>query len=210
MHGAVDFPALPIVAETSMHVSRPSRLPRDPEAALWKALPRNLAACPPLRAHVGFRAPLRAVYASMVPSYLTVLGVSKSLMGFVQSFWTILSPLQLLATHLFSPRKQRMRSVITLYMLATGSRLAYDVLVVAVPVMWTPSSLVTFFVLANISYVGLLLLGHPSTWGCHRQCPRRGGGGCSACAPSATAQAASSWVSAPLGASSLAESLRTG
>ncbi|HEY9594778.1 MAG TPA: MFS transporter [Spirochaetia bacterium] len=130
---------------------------RDPEAALWKNLPRNVTGMLLFEFVWGFGLPF-GLYASMVPAYLTVLGTSKSLMGFVQSFWTILIPLQLLGGYFFSTRN-RMRSVIVLYMLATGTRWLYDLLTVLVPGMWTQSSLIVFFIVANLSYVGLLLLG---------------------------------------------------
>ena len=130
---------------------------RDPEAALRRNLPRNLTGMFLFELVWGFGLPF-GLYASMVPAYLTVLGASKSLMGFVQSFWTILIPVQLLGGHFFSTRK-RMRWVITLFMLATGARWLYDLLVVLVPGMWTQGSLIAFFILANMSYVSLLLLG---------------------------------------------------
>ena len=79
------------------------RLPRDPEAALWKNLPRNVTGMLLFEFTWGFGLPF-GLYVSMVPAYLTDLGTTKSLMGFVQSFWTILIPLQLLAGHFFSSR----------------------------------------------------------------------------------------------------------
>lgn len=105
----------------------------------------------------GFGLPF-GLYVSMVPAYLQAMGASKSLMGFVQSFWTILIPLQLIGSH-YLGRKGRVRAVIAAYMLATGSRLLYDVLAVFVPGLWTPSTYIGFFVLALATYVGLLLVG---------------------------------------------------
>jgi len=98
------------------------------------------------------------LYVSMVPAYLTALGASKSLMGFVQSFWTILIPLQLVGSH-YLGRTGRVRAVMTLYMSATGARLVYDVLAVFVPGLWTPASYIGFFVFALAVYVGLLVVG---------------------------------------------------
>ena len=98
------------------------------------------------------------LYVSMVPAYLTALGASKSLMGFVQSFWTILIPLQLVGSH-YLGRTGRVRAVMTLYMSATGARLVYDVLAVFVPGLWTPASYIGFFVFALAAYVGLLVVG---------------------------------------------------
>jgi MFS family permease len=98
------------------------------------------------------------LYVSMVPAYLTDLGASKSLMGFVQSFWTILIPLQLIGGHYFSGRG-RVRAVMAFFMAATGLRLVYDVLAVFVPGLWTPASLIAFFVIACAAYVALLVIG---------------------------------------------------
>jgi len=98
------------------------------------------------------------LYVSMVPAYLNAMGTSKSLMGFVQSFWTILIPLQLIGSHYFG-RTGRVRAVIALSMSATGIRLLYDVLAVFVPGIWTPASFTGFFVFACASYVGLLVIG---------------------------------------------------
>ncbi len=105
----------------------------------------------------GFGLPF-GLYVSMVPAYLNAMGTSKSLMGFVQSFWTILIPLQLIGSHYFG-RMGRVRAVIMLYMTATGIRLLYDVLAVFVPGIWTPASFTGFFVLACASYVGFLVMG---------------------------------------------------
>jgi MFS family permease len=134
-----------------------TRQPRDPEAALWKNLPRNVTGMLLFEFTWGFGLPF-ALYVTIVPAYLTDLGSTKSLMGFVQSFWTILIPLQLVAGHFISTRG-RVRSVITLYMIATGVRLLYDALSVFVPGIWTPSALEGFFVLACASYVALLIMG---------------------------------------------------
>ena len=98
------------------------------------------------------------LYVSMVPAYLNAMGTSKSLMGFVQSFWTILIPLQIIGSHFFG-RTERVRAVITLYMAASGVRLLYDVLAVFVPGIWTPASFTGFFVFACASYVALLIIG---------------------------------------------------
>lgn len=105
----------------------------------------------------GFGLPF-SLYASMVPAYLSAMGTSKSLMGFVQSFWTILIPLQLIGSH-YLGRKDRVRAVITLYMSATGVRVIYDVLAVFVPSLWTPASYIGFYVVALAAYVGLLIMG---------------------------------------------------
>jgi hypothetical protein len=86
------------------------------------------------------------------------MGTSKSLMGFVQSFWTILIPLQLVGSHYLRPSGP-VQAVIALYMSATGVRLLYDVLAVFVPGIWTPASFTGFFVCACASYVGLLVIG---------------------------------------------------
>jgi MFS family permease len=105
----------------------------------------------------GFGLPF-GLYVSMVPAYLTAMGTSKSLIGFVQSFWTILIPLQLIGSH-YLGRRNRVHAVIALYMTATGCRLLYDVLAVFVPGLWTPASYVGFFVLALAAYAGLLVVG---------------------------------------------------
>ena len=94
----------------------------------------------------------------MVPAYLQAMGTSKSLMGFVQSFWTILIPLQLVGSHYFG-RRGRVAAVACLYMCATGCRLLYDVLAVFVPGLWNTSSYIGFFVAAAGAYVGLLVVG---------------------------------------------------
>ncbi len=98
------------------------------------------------------------LYVSMVPAYLNAMGTSKSLMGFVQSFWTILIPLQLVGSH-YLGRKDRVRTVVRLYMAATGVRLLYEVLAVFVPGIWTPAGFAGFFILACAGYVGLLIIG---------------------------------------------------
>jgi MFS family permease len=98
------------------------------------------------------------LYVSMVPAYLNAMGTSKSLMGFVQTFWTILIPLQIVGSHFFG-RTRRVKAVISLYMCASGVRLLYDVLAVFAPGIWTPASYSVFFVLACASYVALLIIG---------------------------------------------------
>jgi MFS family permease len=98
------------------------------------------------------------LYISVVPAYLTALGSPKSLMGVVQSLWTILTPLQLLGGHFFSG-KGRLRAQIAFYMSATGLRLLYDVLAVFVPGMWTTTGLLVFFVIACVGYVSLIVIG---------------------------------------------------
>ncbi len=140
-----------------MQTTSPPRRPRDPEAALWKNLPRNVTGMLLFELTWGFGIPF-GLYVSMVPAYLTALGSSKSVMGLVQSFWTILIPLQLLAGHYFK-RTGRVRTVITLYMAATLARLLYDVLAVFVPGMWSTAGFTGFFVLANAAYVGILVIG---------------------------------------------------
>jgi MFS family permease len=105
----------------------------------------------------GFGLPF-GLYVSMVPAYLTDLGATKSLMGFVMSLWTVLIPLQIVAGHFFRSRG-RVHSVIGLYMVATTIRLLYDVAAVFVPGLWTPPTRIAFFVIANILYVGLLIMG---------------------------------------------------
>jgi len=140
-----------------MHETHPSKLPHDPEATLHRNLPRNLTGMLLFELTWGFGIPF-GLYVSMVPAYLNAMGTSKSLMGFVQSFWTILIPLQLIGSHYFG-RKDRVRAVVRLYMAATGVRLLYEVLAVFVPGIWTPASFTGFFVLACASYVGLLIIG---------------------------------------------------
>jgi MFS family permease len=134
-----------------------TRPPRDPEAALWKNLPRNVTGMLLFEFIWGFGLPF-GLYVSMVPAYLTDLGATKSLMGFVMTFWTILIPLQILAGHFFRERR-RVQSVISLYVIATSIRLLYDLFAVFVPGAWTPQARIGFFVLANIVYVGLLIMG---------------------------------------------------
>ena len=77
-----------------------TRPPRDPEAVLWKNLPRNVTGMLLFEFTWGFGLPF-GLYVTMVPAYLTDLGATKSLMGFVMSFWTILIPLQLVAERSF-------------------------------------------------------------------------------------------------------------
>jgi len=130
---------------------------RDPEAGLRKNFPRNVTGMLLFELTWGLGMSF-GLYVSMVPAYLADLGASKSLMGFVQSFWTILIPLQLLGGHYFSGRG-RLRAVMVFYMTATGLRLVYDALAVFVPGLWTPASLIAFFVVACASYVALLAIG---------------------------------------------------
>ena len=98
------------------------------------------------------------LFISIVPAYLTALGSPKSLMGLVQSLWTILTPLQLFGGHYFSG-KGRVRAQMTFYMSATGLRLLYDILAVFVPGMWSAAGLLAFFVIACVGYVGLISIG---------------------------------------------------
>jgi MFS family permease len=140
-----------------MHETHPSKRPNDPEAALRRNLPRNVTGMLLFELTWGFGLPF-GLYVSMVPAYLNAMGTSKTLLGFAQSFWTILIPLQLIGSH-YLRRKGRVRAVITLYMCATGIRLIYDVLSVFVPGIWTPASFTGFFILACASYVGLLVIG---------------------------------------------------
>lgn len=140
-----------------MHETHPSKRPHDPEAALRRNLPRNVTGMLLFELTWGLGLPF-GLYVSMVPAYLNAMGTSKSLMGFVQSFWTILIPLQLIGSHYFG-RTGRVRAVIALSMSATGIRLLYDVLAVFVPGIWTPASFTGFFVFACASYVGLLVIG---------------------------------------------------
>ncbi len=98
------------------------------------------------------------LFVSMVPAYLTAMGASKSLMGFVQTFWTVLIPLQLLGGHFFA-RHGRLRALMAIWMSATGIRLAYDALALFVPGIWVPQGLTSFFVLASGLYVSLYVIG---------------------------------------------------
>jgi MFS family permease len=94
----------------------------------------------------------------MVPAYLTALGASKSLMGFAQSLWTVLIPLQLLGGHFFA-RRGRLKALVVITMAATGVRFAYDALALFRPGMWVPQSFTGFFVLACAGYIGLYVVG---------------------------------------------------
>src|SRR5271157_2752954 len=113
-----------------MHQTHSSKRTRDPEAALRRNLPRNVTGMLLFELTWGLGIPF-GLYVSMVPAYLNAMGTSKSLMGFVQSFWTVLIPLQIVGSH-FLGRTDRVRTVITLYMCASGVRLLYDVLAVFV------------------------------------------------------------------------------
>ncbi len=97
------------------------------------------------------------LYVSVVPAYLTALGASKSLMGFLQTFFTVFTPLQLLGGHYFA-RRGRVRALIVIWMSATGVRLAYDALALFVPGMWTPRAFTSFFALACGMYVSLYVI----------------------------------------------------
>jgi MFS family permease len=140
-----------------MPETRPAKRSRDPEAPLRRNLPRNITGMLLFELTWGLGIPF-GLYVSMVPAYLNAMGTSKSLMGFVQSFWTILIPLQLIGSH-YLRGKERVRTVITLYMVATGVRLLYDVLAVFAPGLWTPASYSGLFILACGTYVGLLIIG---------------------------------------------------
>lgn len=130
---------------------------RTSEARLSKSLGRNVTGIFLFELIWGLGVPF-GLFLSVVPAYLTVLGTSKSLMGFVMSLWTILTPLQLLAGHFFGGRG-RMRTTLAFYLAAIGLRLTYDVLALFVPGMWTPASLVAMFVLALTGYVAMLVFG---------------------------------------------------
>jgi MFS family permease len=125
-------------------------------AALEKALPRNLAVMLLFELTWGIGMPF-AMFVSLAPAYLTALGASKSLIGLLQSLWTVFTPLQLVAGHFFSGRL-RMRRVFTFYVLATGARLAYDALAVFLPGLWSPAGLIVFFSLACSAYMALFVL----------------------------------------------------
>lgn len=140
-----------------MKKPRQPAVPRAPEALLQKSFRSNVTGIVLFELIWGFGVPF-GLFLSVVPAYLTVLGVSKSLMGFVMSLWTILTPLQLLSGHFFA-NGTRVRTTISFFLLAIGLRLIYDALAVFVPGMWTPPSLVTMFVLVLASYVGLLVIG---------------------------------------------------
>ena len=140
-----------------MRETHPSKRPGRHEAAILRSLPRNVTGMLLFEFTWGLGIPF-GLYVSMVPAYLDAMGTSKSLMGFVQSFWTVLIPLQILGGHFFG-RVDRVRAVITLYMCASGVRLLYDVLAVFVPGIWTPAAFTGFFVLACASYVALLIVG---------------------------------------------------
>jgi MFS family permease len=129
---------------------------RDPEAALLQNLPRNVTGMLLFEFAWGLGMPF-AMFVSLAPAYLTALGATKSLIGFMQSLWTIITPLQLIGGHFFSGRT-RMRTVIIFYLCATGVRLVYDVIAVFVPGIWTPAGLAGFFVLACAGYMGLYIL----------------------------------------------------
>ena len=139
-----------------MNGTHPSA-PRDPHAAILRNLPRNVTGMLLFELTWGLGIPF-GLYVSMVPAYLNAMGTSKSLMGFVQSFWTILIPLQLIGSHVLR-KTERVSTVIALYMCASGARLLYDVLAVFVPGIWTPAAFSGFFVVACASYVGLLIIG---------------------------------------------------
>jgi MFS family permease len=129
---------------------------RAPEAAIRKDFRRTATGIVLFELVWGLGVPF-VLYISALPAYLNALGTSKTLLGFVMSLWTILVPLQLLSGHyLNGPR--RLRVVMVSYMAAVGLRLAYDLLALFVPGMWSPGGLVGGLVLANICYVGLLIL----------------------------------------------------
>jgi MFS family permease len=130
---------------------------RVPEALLKRSFGRNVTGIFLFELIWGLGVPF-GLFLSVVPAYLTVLGVSKSLLGFVMSLWTILTPLQLLSGHYFGGGR-RVRTTVAFYLGAVGLRLLYDVLAVFVPGMWTPGSLIAMLVLALASYVALLVIG---------------------------------------------------
>jgi MFS family permease len=127
-----------------------------PEAASKMGLRRTVTGIALFELFWGLGVPF-VLYISALPAYLTALGTSKALLGFVMSLWTVLAPLQLLSGHyLNGPR--RMHVVVISYMTAVGLRLAYDVLALFVPGLWSTAGLVGGLVLANVGYVGLLTL----------------------------------------------------
>jgi MFS family permease len=136
---------------------KPPRAPRDPEAPLWRNLSRNVTGILLFEFLWGMGLPF-GLYVAMVPAYLTALGASKSLMGFVQSFWTILIPLQLLGGHFFSSHG-RVHALMRFVMLATGLRLLYDAAALFLPGLWTTTSLTWFFALACAAYISLYVVG---------------------------------------------------
>jgi len=101
-----------------------------------------------------------AFFSSMVPAYLTALGSSKSLIGFVQSFWTIATPLQLVSGYLFSG-ENRVRNAMFLYILCALSWLIYDVLVVSLPGALSHGFILWGFVLAIAGFVVFVILAQP-------------------------------------------------
>ena len=140
-----------------MKLSHRPEAPRVPEALLKKGFRRNVTGIVLFELVWGLGVPF-VLYISALPAYLTALGTSKALLGFVMSLWTILAPLQLLSGHYFNgPR--RMRTVTIVYIVAIALRLLYDVLALFVPGMWSPAGLIGGLVLANICYVGLLTVG---------------------------------------------------
>jgi MFS family permease len=137
--------------------SRRRRAGRGPDALLLQNYKRNVAGLVLYESLWGLGVPF-VLFGTVVPAYLTVLGSSKALIGFVMSLWSVLIPLQLLGGHYFNgPR--RLRTMVALYIGGVGVRLTYDILALFVPGLWTPAALVTGLVLALVGYVCLLIIG---------------------------------------------------
>jgi MFS family permease len=155
----LDLPAPRSYCLRKLPMKKPHRpaAVRVPEALLKRSFGRNVTGIFLFELIWGLGVPF-GLFLSVVPAYLTVLGVSKSLLGFVMSLWTILTPLQLLSGHYFGGGR-RVRTTVAFYLGAVGLRLLYDVLAVFVPGMWTPGSLIAMLVLALASYVALLVIG---------------------------------------------------
>ncbi len=101
-----------------------------------------------------------AFFSSMVPAYLTTLGSSKSLIGFVQSFWTIATPLQLVSGYLFAGNL-RVKNTMFLHMLGAFSWLTYSVLMIAFPGMLLHGVVLWGFVLAVMGFAVFITLAIP-------------------------------------------------
>ncbi len=101
-----------------------------------------------------------ASYMTMVPGYMAAIGTSKSLIGFVQSFWTIFTPLQLVSSYFFQ-RKHRARNIILLHVMAVLSWVAYDCLALFTPMGQSQAFLTVGIVCALFCFVGFINLATP-------------------------------------------------
>lgn len=96
-----------------------------------------------------------AMYATVVPSYLSFLGATKTVIGVVVAMFTILCPLQILVSHLGRTRPRK-AFLVLFFMTCPLPWLAYNIVFLAVPGLTSMSVQITIFCMCMVFYAALV------------------------------------------------------